>query len=119
MRRILLASLIGVSLPALASAQTADDLKNAANTPQNALPYGMSYSQQRFSPLTQIDRSNVAQLQVAWTYRTGALDQKTDLVHKAAFEATPILVGNKLFLTTPYDWVIALNPMDGQKLWEY
>ena len=62
MRRILLASLIGASLPAMASAQTADDIKNAANTPQNVLTYGMSYSQQRFSPLTQINRDTVKRL---------------------------------------------------------
>ena len=56
---------------------------------------------------------------MAWTYRTGAMRQKTDMVHKAAFEATPILVENKLFLSTPYNHVIALNPESGVKLWEY
>jgi len=38
---------------------------------------------------------------------------------KAAFESTPILVDNKLFLTTPYHVVIALNPRTGAKIWEY
>src|SRR5579859_1917643 len=81
--------------------------------------YGNDAGGTRYSIARQIDPSNVAQLRVAWTYRTGAMDQQTDLVHKATFEATPILVENKLFLTTPYNRVIALNPLDGQKVWEY
>jgi quinoprotein glucose dehydrogenase len=73
----------------------------------------------RYSAAGQINRGNVAQLKVAWTYRTGALDVQTRLVQKAAFEATPILVEGKLVLSTPYNHVIALNPEDGRKLWEY
>ena len=41
------------------------------------------------------------------------------MIRKAAFESTPILVENKLFLSTPYNHVIALDPQDGRKLWEY
>jgi quinoprotein glucose dehydrogenase len=47
------------------------------------------------------------------------MQQKTELKRKAAFEATPILVDNRLFLSTPYDHVIALDPRTGTKLWEY
>src|SRR5580704_1273479 len=81
--------------------------------------YGNDPGGTRYSPAHQIDRTNVTQLQVAWTYRTGALQQQTDLIHKAAFEATPILADNKLFLSTPYNHVIALDPVSGNKLWEY
>jgi quinoprotein glucose dehydrogenase len=73
----------------------------------------------RYSAARQIDRTNVAQLKVAWTYRTGALDVQTRMVQKAAFEATPILVEGKLVLSTQYDHVIALDPQNGAKLWEY
>ncbi len=72
--------------------------------------YGNDAGGTRYSAAQQIDRTNVAQLKPAWTYRTGAMEQKTELVHKAAFEATPILVEDKLFLSTPYNHVIALNP---------
>ena len=74
---------------------------------------------ERYSPLAQIDRENVARLAVAWTYRTGALDLKTDLNAKAAFETTPILAGGKLFLSTPYAHVIALDPASGERIWEF
>ncbi len=62
---------------------------------------------------------NVSRLQVAWTYRTGAMEEQTELKRKAAFEATPILVEDKLFLSTPYNHVLALNPQTGARLWEY
>jgi quinoprotein glucose dehydrogenase len=69
--------------------------------------------------VSQINRSNVSSLKVAWSYRTGANDKPTKLKRKAAFESTPILVAGKLLLTTPYDHVIALEPETGAKLWEY
>ena len=81
--------------------------------------YGADEAGTRYSAASQIDRSNVDKLKVAWTYRTGALEQSKRLIHKAAFEATPILVGQKLFLSTPYDHVIALDPGTGEKIWEY
>jgi quinoprotein glucose dehydrogenase len=92
----------------------------AQSSPDVGWPfYGNDAGGTRYSAARQIDRTNVAQLRLAWTYRTGALDQKTDLLRKASFEATPILVENKLFLSTPFSHVIALDARDGRKLWEY
>jgi len=81
--------------------------------------YGSDPGGSRYSSASQIARENVAQLKIAWTFHTGALQQQTNLIRKAAFEATPILVGDKLFLTTPYDQVFALNPATGEKLWDF
>jgi quinoprotein glucose dehydrogenase len=82
--------------------------------------YGNDPGGSRYSPAKQIDKSNVSQLQVAWTFRTGALPHDVDdLDKKAAFEATPILVDSTLFFSTPYDHVIAINAATGTKLWEY
>jgi quinoprotein glucose dehydrogenase len=97
--------------PAMVTAQTAPD----AGWPN----YGNDPGGTRYSTAKQIDRSNVEQLKVAWTYRTGALPYDEDLDKKAAFEATPILVDGKLFLSTPYDHVIALNAVTGAKFWEF
>jgi len=106
---LLLLSLI----PALSAAQS--------NSPADAgwPTYGNDPGGTRYSPAKQINRNNVAQLQVAWTFRTGALPHDEELDHKAAFEATPILVDGVLFLSTPYDHVIALNAVTGAKLWEF
>jgi quinoprotein glucose dehydrogenase len=81
--------------------------------------YGGDPGGGRYSPLAQINRENVAQIRLAWTYRTGALQPETALNKKAAFEATPILVEGKLVLSTPYNAVIALDPKTGAKLWEH
>src|ERR1700722_4456888 len=93
---------------------------SAQSAPDTGWPnYGNDAGGERFSPARQIDRGNVSQLKPAWTYRTGAMQQQTELTRKATFEATPILVENKLFLSTPYNHVIALDALDGRKLWEY
>jgi quinoprotein glucose dehydrogenase len=81
--------------------------------------YGNDPGGTRYSPASQIDRSNVARLRVAWTYRTGANDAPTRLIKKAAFEATPILVNGSLILSTPYNHVISLDARSGTKLWEF
>ncbi len=92
----------------------------AQSKPDSGWPtYGNDPGGTRYSPASQINRANVAQLKVAWTYRTGALDQATRMIRKAAFEATPILADGKLLLSTPYNHVIALDPQSGAKLWEF
>jgi hypothetical protein len=58
------------------------------------------------SPLRQIDRSNVAKLQTAWTYHTGALDIPGEANRKAAFESTPILADGVLYLSTSFPYAL-------------
>lgn len=76
---------------------------HAQSIPDSGWPtYANDPGGTRYSPLQQINRNNIAQLRVAWTYRTGALPyDPEELDHKAAFETTPILVDGKLFLSTP------------------
>src|SRR5579864_3417747 len=81
--------------------------------------YGRDAGGTRYSPLKQISRQNVTTLQVAWTYHTHALEPRSDLNHKAAFEATPILFEGSLYLSTPFDQVIALDPATGAEKWKY
>src|SRR6185437_851485 len=79
--------------------------------------YGNDPGGMRYSPLKQIDRSNVQRLKTAWTFHTGALKPESDANKKAAFEATPILVDGMLYLSTPFDQVIALDPGTGARKW--
>jgi quinoprotein glucose dehydrogenase len=81
--------------------------------------YGGDAGGTRYSSLATVTRTNVTQLRVAWTYRTGALDPPTDLNEKAAFEATPILIEGTLYLSTPFNRVIALDPGTGAERWTY
>ncbi len=81
--------------------------------------YGGDAAGTRFSALKQVTRENVAKLRPVWTYHTGALKPETELNEKAAFEATAILVDGTLYLTTPFNRVIALDPASGAEKWTY
>src|SRR5262249_44338586 len=87
--------------------------------------YGHDAGGSRYSPLTQITRQNVQQLQVAWTFRTGDLSDGSDL-HRGtksagptAFEDTPLLVDGTLYICTPFNRIIALDPESGTRRWDY
>lgn len=69
----------------------------------------------RFSPLNQITPENVGQLEIAWTYRTGF--KQTGL--PAPFEATPLKIGDSLYLCTPANDVIALDAETGREKWYF
>ena len=95
-------------------------LAHGQSAPDSGWPtYGNDPGGTRYSPARQIDRANVAKLQVAWTYHTGDMRPDVKAHEKAAFEVTPILVDGKLFLSTPFNHVIALDPRSGGKLWEF
>ncbi len=81
--------------------------------------YGRDPGGSRYSPLAEINRENVKNLKVAWTYRTGAADVKGRSAHNAAFEATPIFVDGTLYLSTPFNRVIALDPLKGTERWSF
>jgi quinoprotein glucose dehydrogenase len=117
--RAIAAVLLSCVSAAVAQSNTASPSRPPDTPDVGWASYGGDPGGMRYSPAKQIDRHNVARLTVAWTYRTGALGAQTEMVRKAAFEATPILVEGKLVVSTPYDHVIALDPARGTKLWEY
>jgi len=81
--------------------------------------YGGDALGQHYSSLAQIDRGNVSQLEVAWTYRTRELGAGFARAQQLAFEATPVLAFGRLYLATPTNVVIALDPPTGRELWRY
>ena len=82
--------------------------------------YGGTERGERYSPLTQITPANVDHLEVAWVYYTGDVsDGKGDVRSPTAFEATPILVEDTLYLCSPFNRVIALDPRSGEERWSY
>jgi quinoprotein glucose dehydrogenase len=81
--------------------------------------YGGDPGGNRHSPLTQIDRTNVGRLKIAWTYRTGELGAGFARADTLTFEATPILVRDTLYLSTATNIVIALDPATGAQRWRY
>ncbi|HLJ49205.1 MAG TPA: pyrroloquinoline quinone-dependent dehydrogenase [Bryobacteraceae bacterium] len=81
--------------------------------------YGGDAAGTRYSELKQVTRENVTSLKPAWTHHTGALSPESKLNEKAAFESTPILADGSLYLTTPFNQVIALDPETGVERWKY
>jgi len=81
--------------------------------------YGGDPGGQRYSTASQINRDTVARLHPVWIYHTHALDSHIAGTHAAAFETTPILFHGLLYLTTPFDEIIALNPATGAERWRY
>ncbi|MEO8138195.1 MAG: pyrroloquinoline quinone-dependent dehydrogenase [Gemmatimonadota bacterium] len=92
--------------------------------------YGGDPGGTRHSALRQITRENVKHLAVAWTYRTGDASHddhsegpKDGCGHchtgASKFEATPILADGRLYLSTPLNRVIALDPATGHELWRH
>lgn len=76
--------------------------------------YGNVLGGTRFSPLSQINQTNVARLESAWTYRTGVM-AGTGL----GFQATPLMVNDTVYLCTPTNIVIALDPETGKRRWQF
>jgi len=87
------------------------------------LYYGGGPGGEHHSSLTQINRDNVAELELAWSYRTGELDRHPDLAPMASFHATPLMTpadaGASLVFCTPFNRIIALDPATGRERWEF
>src|SRR5262249_15519936 len=81
--------------------------------------YGGDPGGSRFSQLTQINRTNVSKLKIAWIYHTGDISDGTKYPRKSAFECTPILVDGTLYLTTPFNRVFALDPARATERWSF
>jgi quinoprotein glucose dehydrogenase len=82
--------------------------------------YGNDPGGTRFSPLDEVNRTNVECLEEAWTYHTGDLpDSRGEHASHLASEVTPVLVDERLYLCTPYNRVIALDPKSGAEQWSY
>lgn len=65
----------------------------------------------RYSPLTQINTHNVVKLAPAWKFDTGERGRP--------FEATPIVVNNTMYLMTPSQRIVALEPETGREIWNF
>ncbi len=86
--------------------------------------YGGNRGGQQFSPLAQINRSNVQQLEVAWQYRSGELERRSEFENATAkVQVNPILLaeaaGGHLVLCSPFNRLIALDPTTGSERWVY
>src|ERR1700733_3024070 len=78
-------------------------------SPDDWLMYSRTYDAQRFSPLKQVDRSNVGQLRMAWARGLGP----------GTSETIPIVHNGIMYLVEPGAIVEALDATNGDLVWEY
>ncbi len=81
--------------------------------------YGGDQGGTKYSPLADVNKSNVLRLQAAWEWQTRekALDQFG--TRPGNFQATPVMIDNVLYFSTPYNRVVALNADSGAELWSF
>ncbi|MBI0425244.1 membrane-bound PQQ-dependent dehydrogenase, glucose/quinate/shikimate family [Psychrobacter sp. NG27] len=101
------------------AANLGDPLANGQQTPDGEWSaYGRTDYGQRYSPLTQINTDNVKDLELAWQIQTGDVKGPDD-VGETTYQATPLKIGNALYLCTPHNWVMALDADSGESLWTF
>lgn len=76
--------------------------------------WGRNTAGNRYAQFDQINKSNVKDLKVAWTYRTGDL-----AVDGAEYQVTPLKVDDTLYLCTPLSKVIAVDAVSGKEKWRF
>jgi quinoprotein glucose dehydrogenase len=72
-----------------------------------------------YSSLDAINRANVASLAPAWEWKPGETALAQFGTRPGAFQNTPLMIDNVLYVSTPYNQVAALDPETGRELWRY
>ncbi len=109
MKKVLIAVLLAGAWFALTAFQPESKSSESSGWPG----YGGGPQNTHYSTLSQINKDNVRQLQVAWTYDAGDAFQGSEM------ECNPIVVGGVLFATTPKLRVIALDAATGKLKWSF
>ncbi len=106
--KLLISAAVLFALGGAASAQTLDDLKNDGKNTDNILTYGMGYSQNRFSPLKQIDKTNVKRLVPVWSL---------SLDNQWGEQAQPIVYNGVMYVTDARS-TVAIDVATGKQIWK-
>ncbi|MBK9522713.1 MAG: PQQ-dependent dehydrogenase, methanol/ethanol family [Rhodocyclaceae bacterium] len=118
-QKLIVAGLLSVSVLASSAFAAADKMPAAVDTkrliaadtePGNWMSHGRTYSEQRFSPLEQINDANVSRLGLAWAHK---FDDERGV------ETTPIVVDGVMYSSGPWSKVVALNAKTGAVLWKF
>ena len=102
----LLFTLASILLPAQATVNQ----QTISNTQSEWLSYGRDYQEQRFSPLTEINRETIKQLDLAWSFKFSTA---------RGMEATPLVHNGVIYISTGWSHVHALDARTGGQLWHY
>ena len=103
--------LTGAATPALA-AVTEEDLARDQETGADVLTNGMGRDLQRFSPLTILNRDNVANMVPAWAFSFGGEKQRGQ-------ESQPLIHDGIMYVTASYSRIYAVDVKTGREIWQY
>ena len=107
---IRIAALVGFMAAQLCAQVTYERILNADREPGNWLTYNRTYMSQHHSPLDQINRENVGDLELKWVFQARSLEK---------YEATPLVVDGVIYTVQMPNDVVALDAITGRKYWEY
>src|SRR5436305_1741821 len=102
--------LVSLVMPILRAQVLNDRLLRAAAEPHNWMMYSGTYASQRYSTLSQINPSNVKNLEQKWIFQADSLEK---------FETTPLVVDGIMYITQAPSDVIALDAKTGRVFWIY
>src|SRR5579864_9123246 len=91
----------GVTTARSARDITDERLRHADQEPENWLVYGGTYRSLRYSPLDQVNTSNVRTLQAAWAFQVGVIDQ--------GLQSTPLVADGVMYVISSGHRVFALD----------
>ena len=83
-------------------------------------PYvGADQGASKYSPLADIDASNVERLGVAWTWEPNELPNQAFRTRPGSFEVMPLMIDDVVYVSTMYTRVVALDAETGDELWAF
>lgn len=111
-RSIIAAAVAACLWSSAGPASALDDtrMKAAASDTSNWLLHSRDYTNQRFSPLDQINTSNAVKLVPKFIYQTGI---------NGTFSTTPIVADGVMYISTPFSNVVAIDAVTGKEKWRY
>lgn len=111
-RSIITAAVAACLLASASPGHALDDtrMKAAASDTSNWLLHSRDYTNQRFSPLDQINTGNAAKLVPKFIYQTGI---------NGTFSTTPVVADGIMYISTPFSNVVAIDAVTGKEKWRY
>ena len=91
----------------------------AATTAQEWTEHGGDKAGRRYSALTEITPENVADLRLAWTYRSGEPQRRGAAFAASKDQNIPIIAAGNLIVCTPFNRIVALDPATGAEQWVF
>jgi quinoprotein glucose dehydrogenase len=107
------------SVAALSALSLSIALVLQARGPQEWPVYAADQAATHYSPLADLNRDTVTNLKVAWEWRPGEDALQEFGTRPGNFQNTPLMIDNVLYVSTPYNRVVAIDAESGKELWSH